>query len=108
MDSLVMYTVAAAWTAIIAMLAWAAATSWRRVMSGGDTLPIFGMLERRGLVLERLQRSPDTLYGAVRRCAMCREKARCRDWLARRIAGPAPACPNEAYFDAARLSSPAA
>lgn len=99
MDSLVMLTVAAAWTAIFVMLAWAAVTSWRRVMSGGDTLPIFGMLERRGLVLEHLQRSPDTLYGAVRRCAMCRERARCADWMAGRARGPAPACPNADYMD---------
>ena len=51
MDTLVMFTVAAAWTAVFALLAWGLAMSWRRVMSGGDTLPIFGMLERRGLVV---------------------------------------------------------
>ena len=99
MDSLVMLTVAAAWTAIFVMLAWAAATSWRRVMSGGDTLPIFGMLKRRGLVLERLERSPDTLFVAVRRCAMCRERARCAEWMAGRAGGPAPDCPNASYMD---------
>jgi hypothetical protein len=99
MDTLVTFTVAVAWTAVFALLAWGLATSWRRVMSDGDTLPIFGMLERRGLVLERLERSPDTLYGAVRRCAMCRERARCADWMAGRARGPAPDCPNASYMD---------
>ena len=101
MDTLIMFTVAAAWTAVFALLAWGLATSWRRVMSGGDTLPIFGMLERRGLVVERLQRSPDTLYGAVRRCAMCRERGRCADWMAGRDRGPEPDCPNADYMDGA-------
>jgi hypothetical protein len=31
---------------------------------------------------------------------MCREKARCRDWLERSVGGP-PACPNEAFLEAA-------
>ena len=101
MDTMVTFTVAVAWTAVFAMLAWGFATTWRRVMSGGDTLPIFGMLERRGLVVERLQRSPDTLYGAVRRCAMCRERARCADWMAGRDRGPEPDCPNADYMDGA-------
>lgn len=104
MDSLVMFTVAAAWTAVFAMLAWGVATSWKRVMSGGDTLPIFGMLKRRGLVLERLERYPDTLYAAVRRCAMCRERARCADWMAGRTRGAAPDCPNASYMDDASRS----
>ena len=99
MDILVTFTVAAAWTAVFAMLAWGLVTSWRRVMSGGETLPIFGMLERRGLVLERLERSPGTLCAAVRRCAMCRERARCADWMAGRSRGPAPACPNADYME---------
>ena len=100
MDNLVMVTVAAAWLAILVMLAWGVAASWRRVLSDQDPLPFFGMLQRRGLVLERLERSPEPLYAAVRRCTMCREKARCRDWLERRVGGP-PACPNEAFLEAA-------
>ena len=108
MDAFVMFSVAAAWMAILAMLAWGAVASWRRVWSDEGPLPLFGMLARRGLVLERLEHSPEPLYAAVRRCTMCREKERCRDWLARRTGGAAPACPNEAYFDAARFSSPAA
>jgi hypothetical protein len=100
MDALVIYLVAAAWTAILAMLAWGVASSWHRVWSDQDPLPFFGMLQRRGLVLERLERSPEPLYAAVRRCTMCREKARCRDWLERSVGGP-PACPNEAFLEAA-------
>lgn len=101
MDTLVIFTVAAVWAAILAMIAWGAVTSWRRVMSSGDTLPIFGMLERRGLVIERLERSPDTLYAAVRRCAMCRERTYCTDWLAGSVKSRAPACPNADYMDGA-------
>jgi len=105
MNSFVMVMTGAAWTAILAMLAWGAVASWRRVWSDEGPLPLFGMLQRRGLVLERLEQAPEPLYAAVRRCAMCREKARCRDWLERRVGGSAPACPNEDYFDAARFSS---
>lgn len=108
MDTLVVVVIAAAWTAVIGTLAWGVVASWRRVWNDEGPLPLFGMLARRGLVLARLERSPEPLYVAVRRCAMCREKERCRDWLARRTGGPAPACPNESYFEAARFSSPAA
>lgn len=107
MDTFVMVMIGAAWAAIFGMLAWGAVSHWRAMLRDDGTLPIFGMAARRGLALGRLEQAP-AFYAAVRRCAMCREKERCRDWLARRTGGAGPACPNEAYFEAARLSSPAA
>jgi hypothetical protein len=106
MDTFVMVMIGAAWAAIFSMLAWGAVSSWRTVWRDDGALPIFGMAARRGLALERLEQAP-AFYAAVRRCAMCREKQRCGDWLARRTGGPAPECLNESYFEAARLSSPA-
>jgi hypothetical protein len=101
MNTLVMVTIAVAWTAILGVLAWGVATSWRNVMSDEGTLPIFGMLSRRGLVLERVEQTPEVLSAAVRRCAVCHQRARCSDWLARRVGGPAPACPNADFMELA-------
>ena len=107
MDTFVMVMIGAAWAAIFGMLAWGAAYHWRAMLRDDGRLPIFDMAARRGLALQRLEQAP-AFYAAVRRCALCREKQHCGDWLARRTGGPAPACPNESYFEAARLSSPAA
>lgn len=103
-DMVVMVAVAATWVAILGLIAWSVQSSWRTVMSNQGTLPFFAMLERRGLDLERLQDTSHTLYGAVRRCAMCRQQASCGEWLAGRRGGPAPDCPNADYMDhAARV-----
>lgn len=101
MDTLVTVTIAAAWTAIFGMLFWGIARSWRAVMRDHGPLPVFGMLERRGLPREVAERMPDGLYAAVRRCAMCRERERCGEWLAGRADGPAPECPNADFMDRA-------
>lgn len=100
-DNLVMVTVAAAWLAILSMLVYGAVSRWRVMMREDGRLPIFGMLARRGLALERLERSPESFAVAVRRCAMCGDKARCGAWLDGRAASPALACPNEAFLEAA-------
>lgn len=103
MESLVTVTLAVAWTAIVGMLVWGLVRSWRTVWQDDGSLPMFAMLARRGLAPERLERLPEPFYAALRRCALCSERRRCRDWLARRIGDPAPACPNQTYFeDAAR------
>ena len=107
MDTFVMVMIGAAWAAVLGMLGWGAVVHWRAMLRDDGALPIFGMAARRGLALERLERAP-AFYAAVRRCAMCRERSRCGEWLARRTGGRAPECPNESYFEAARLSSPAA
>ena len=107
MDTFVMVMIGAAWAAIFGMLAWGAVSHWRAMLRDDGRLPIFGMAARRGLALERLEQAP-AFYAAVRRCAMCRERPRCGDWLVRRTGGRAPECPNESYFEAARLSFPAA
>jgi hypothetical protein len=108
MDTFVTFSVAAAWLAIIGMLAWGVVRGWRGVMSDEGTLPFFGMLERRGLVFGRLEQAPEAVYLAVRRCTMCREKVRCRDWLDRRSRSEAPDCPNADFMDTAARLSPAA
>ena len=100
-DMVVMAAVAATWIALLGLIAWSVHSSWRRVLDNQGPLPLFAMLERRGLDLERLQGSSESLYGAVRRCAMCREQASCAEWLAGRRSGPAPACPNADYMDGA-------
>lgn len=97
-NTMVMVAVAAAWMAVLGLIAWSVQSSWRRVMANQGTLPFFSMLKRRGVSLERLQDSSHTLYGAVRRCAMCREQANCAEWLAGR-GGAAPDCPNADYLD---------
>lgn len=101
MDNLVMVTVAAAWLAIFGMLVFGVVARWRVMMGDDGRLPIFGVLARRGLALERLERSPESFAVAVRRCAMCGDKARCGAWLEGRAASPALLCPNEAFLEAA-------
>lgn len=98
MDNLVMVMVAAAWLAIVGMLVFGVVARWRMMLRDDGRLPIFGMLARRGLALEGLERSPESYAVAVRRCAMCRDKALCGAWLDGRAASPALACPNEAFF----------
>ena len=100
MDTFVTFSVAAAWLAIFGMLAWGAVYHWRAMLRDDGRLPIFGMAARRGLALERLEQAP-AFYTAVRRCAMCSEKVRCRDWLARRTRSAPPDCPNEGFMEAA-------
>jgi hypothetical protein len=102
MDTLIMVTLSAAWMTLLGMIAWGVATSWRRVLQDdGERLPFFAVLERRGLAVESLERSSMPFYAAVRRCAMCRDRKRCSDWLAMRSSGPAPDCPNAEYLDLA-------
>jgi len=103
MDTFVTFSVAAAWLAIFGMLAWGAVYHWRAMLRDDGRLPIFGMAARRGLALERLEQAP-AFYAAVRRCAMCREKERCGDWLVRRTGGPAPGCLNEGFMESAAHS----
>ena len=100
-DTFVVLAVAATWVAILGLMAWSVQMSWRSVMRNEGTLPLFAMLERRGLELQCLQDSPEPLYRAVRRCAMCRERTACGEWLAGQRKGPAPACPNADYMDGA-------
>lgn len=100
MDTFVMVVIGAAWVAIFGMFLWGVVGSWRRMLSDEGTLPLFGMLERRGLERERLGDS-ESFFGAVRRCAMCRERARCAEWLDGREVGAAPACPNADFMDRA-------
>jgi hypothetical protein len=100
MDTLVMVMIGAAWAAIFGMLVWGAVVHWRAMVRDDGMLPIFGMAARRGLAPERLEQAP-AFYAAVRRCAMCRERPRCGDWLADPAGRPAPACLNESFMEGA-------
>lgn len=100
MDTFITVTLSLASVALLGVVAWGVATSWRRVLQDdGERLPFFAVLERRGLAVERLERSAMPFYAAVRRCAMCRDRKRCSDWLAHRSSGPAPECPNAEYLE---------
>ena len=97
METFVTLALAAAWTAIIAMLFWGVAVAWRNVMSQTGVLPFFRMVERRGVSLATLEQRPGDLGRAVRRCTHCSDRARCEEWFAG--SGKAPSCPNGAYLD---------
>jgi hypothetical protein len=97
MDTFVTLALAAAWTAIIAMLFWGVAVAWRNVMSQTGVLPFFRMVERRGVSLAELEHRPGDLGRALRRCTNCSERSSCDAWLAG--GGRAPSCPNGAYLD---------
>ena len=94
MDILLAITLSAVWAAIAVLCAWSLAAAWRRALRDEAPLPIFAVLGRRGL--QRLEQAPEALAVAVRRCALCREKARCRESLASGR-GAAPDCPNALF-----------
>jgi len=94
MGLFVTMTLSAAWAAIVVLFAWSLVAAWRRALHDETQPPIFAVLGRRDL--ERLAQEPEALAVAVRRCALCRDKARCRELLASGR-GAAPDCPN-AFF----------
>lgn len=89
MNIIVGSAIAAAWLAILAMLAWGVVSGWRRVMEDERPLPFFGKLDALGVSVPQAQEAVGmvALSAAVRRCALCSEKAAC-------AAGRRVACPN--------------
>ena len=85
-----------AWLAIAGMLLWGVADGLRKVLWDDSRLPFFGMLERQGLTLARVEEVVGIreLSRAVRLCAHCAGRSDC----GRRVI----ACPNEALFRRAK------
>lgn len=84
--------IGAAWLAIALVLAWGAIASVYRLLSAPARLPIFEMLERRGLNAVQLAAAAGAggVARALRRCATCPGRRHC---------GRRPvACPNEALI----------
>ena len=101
MNMVVTLGLAAGWMALVALLAWGVASTWKRMLANRGPLPLFAMMERRGLSRERVYEAAGAgLYAAVRRCAMCRQSRRCGDWLAK-PGGSAPDCPNAELLERA-------
>ena len=82
--------VAAGWVAILLVLVAGIVNAWRRVFSSDAPLPFFSRVEARGQTLAGIEEAIglDGLVGAVRRCALCRERPQCEH-------GAAVDCPNE-------------
>lgn len=69
----------AAWLLIGALLIWGIAFAWQRAMRNEVPLPLFGLLERRGLGLAGFGEAAgaNALGQAVRRCTFCRSRDTC-------------------------------
>jgi hypothetical protein len=67
--------------------------AWRRVVGGGQGLPVWGFLRRRGTRLERA-----AALAVEIRCEMCDSKARCGLLLAAGERTPGAPCPNLELF----------
>ena len=90
-----------AWAAILGMLAWGAVTALWRWLRPPRRAPFFGMLERHGLSLARVEQAGGfaRLREAAARCSSCAAAAACRralrwPWLGFK----ASSCPNNAFF----------
>lgn len=89
MDTILETSAIIAWLAIAAILLWGVVEGMRKVLKDDGPLPIFAMLERRGLTLRQVEEAVgmNELARAVRRCAHCASRSDC---------GPdAVFCPNE-------------
>lgn len=75
-----LFLIAIAWLAIAAMLLWGVATSLCGLFLDDAPLPLFAMLEYRGLSVAQLEHAVglEAFARAVRRCAQCPQKAQCR------------------------------
>lgn len=101
--SILSVTLIAAWAAIGIVLAYGLAVAWRRVILDETPLPFFSVLEGRRISVKQAEETAGfhDLVAAVRRCAMCSEKAACTRSLAGRGAkATAPGCPNAGFFEA--------
>ena len=93
MEKLVAVAVGAAWLAILIMLIWGIVSGVRRQLRHEGPLPLFAVLEGRGLAVSRVEQAAgvEQLARAVGRCSLCRETAACgtrecpNDELLRRI-----------------------
>jgi hypothetical protein len=63
--------------------------AWRRLMSGGQRLPVWAFLRRRGFGVDGR-----AAVRAETRCALCGAKAQCEQLLAAGADSPVPECPN--------------
>lgn len=99
MDSHLTITVIAGWLLIGGLLAWALAFAWKRSMHDTGPLPLFGLLNRRGLALEQLcdVAGAQAVGLAVRRCTFCRSRDACAQRSADADAIP-EGCPNATLF----------
>ena len=77
--SMLSVTLVAAWAAIGFVLAYGLAVAWRRVILDETPLPFFSVLEGRRISVKQAEETAGfhDLVAAVRRCAMCSEKAAC-------------------------------
>lgn len=89
METIVQATVAVAWLAIAAILLWSVVEGTRRALKDDGPLPIFALLERRGLTIRQVEEAVgmNELARAVRRCVHCASRSDCRP--------DAVFCPNE-------------
>ena len=74
--------------------------AWRRLMTGGRDLPVWGFLRRRGAGVEGR-----AALQAEMRCEMCDSKAQCRLLLANGADAPVTGCPNAKLFAAPGLKA---
>ena len=87
----VLLVASAAAGALVAVL-----PSWRHLMDGGASLPVWGFLRRRR---DPLPQGHAALQAQVR-CEMCASQSQCRGILADGGRTPVAGCPNEALFQA--------
>lgn len=99
MTSNLSLVVVAAVLAVGVLLAFGLAAAWRRVTKDATPLPMFDMLRRRGLTLERIEDAAgaEAMAHAVRRCALCGSKQECQQRAATGVPAPAD-CPNSELF----------
>lgn len=104
MDNLVNFLIGAAWLAILGMLLWGTATGWRRQLRDEGPLPLFSLLERQGVSVEKAEQAVGmgALVRAAGRCAVCPARRACTSgaiggWLGERPEG----CPNAALVERA-------
>lgn len=93
--------------AVVILVGYALAHSWRRAMRASGPLPLHGMIRRLGLTPGEAGDGlgVEALAVAARRCAFCDRVDECRHRL--RSSEPLPAdCPNAELL--ARVSRPAA
>ena len=93
METGVNLLIGAAWAAILAVLLWGTATSWRRQLRNSGPLPMFRLLEREGVSVDKAEQAVgmSALVQAAGRCAVCPGAPRLRIRRGRRLARPAPA-----------------
>jgi hypothetical protein len=102
MENWVNFLIAAAWVAILAVLLWGTATSWRRQLRDSGPLPMFRLLEREGVSVDNAEQAVGmgALLQAAGRCAVCPARRACESGVAGGWLGRRPQdCPNAALFD---------